>query len=54
MGSPDEFREVVALLNAGHLRPVVDSVHPWRDARKAWERLEAQEQFGNVVLDWTA
>ena len=54
MGSPDEFREVVALVNAGHLRPVVDRVYPWSDARKAWERLEAQEQFGNVVLDWTS
>lgn len=54
MGTPDEFQEVVALLNAGSLRPVVDSVHPWKRAREAWERLEAQEQFGNIVLDWTA
>jgi len=54
MGSADEFQEVVALLNAGSLRPVVDSVHPWKRAREAWERLEAQDQFGNIVLDWTA
>lgn len=53
MGTSDEFREVVALMNCGHLRPVVDSVHPWSKAREAWERLEAQEQFGNIVLDWT-
>jgi len=54
MGTVDEFREVVALLNAGHLKPVVDSVHSWADARRAWERLEAQEQFGNIVIDWTS
>ncbi len=54
MGTVDEFQEVVALLNAGSLRPVVDSVHPWRNAQEAWARLEAQEQFGNIVLDWTA
>jgi NADPH:quinone reductase-like Zn-dependent oxidoreductase len=53
MGTPDEFREVVALLNAGHLRPVVDQVFKWSDARDAWARLEAQDQFGNIVLDWT-
>ncbi|MGP1346458.1 MAG: zinc-binding dehydrogenase [Phycisphaerales bacterium] len=52
MGSTDEMREVVALLKAGHLAPVVDSVHPWRDAPKAWARLESQEQFGKIVLDW--
>ena len=53
MGTPDEFREVVALLNAGHLRPVVDQVFKWSDAPDAWARLEAQDQFGNIVLDWT-
>ena len=53
MGTPDEFREVVALLNAGHLTPVVDKVFGWREAGDAWARLEDQEQFGNVVLDWT-
>lgn len=52
MGSIDEFREIVALFRAGALRPVVDSVHPWSDARKAWQRLESGEQFGNVVLSW--
>jgi len=54
MGSTDEFQEIVALLNAGALRPVVDSVHPWNKAADAWQRLEAQEQFGNIVLDWNA
>lgn len=53
MGTPDEFREVVALLNAGHTRPVIDSVHQWTHARDAWERLESQEQFGNIVIDWS-
>lgn len=52
MGSNDEFREIAALFRAGHLAPVVDTVFPARDARKAWERLEAAEQFGKIVLDW--
>jgi NADPH:quinone reductase-like Zn-dependent oxidoreductase len=52
MGSIDEFKEIVSLFRAGQLKPVVDSVHPWTDARKAWQRLEAGEQFGNIVLTW--
>ena len=53
MGTNDEFREVMALYCAGELMPVIDRVLPARDARKAWERLEAQEQMGKIVLDWT-
>lgn len=52
MGSQDEFREIVALFRAGKLKPVVDSVHPWENARQAWTRIEAGDQFGNVVLVW--
>ncbi len=52
MGTNDELREIAALFQAGHLRPVVDSVYKWNDAPSAWARLEAAEQFGKVVLDW--
>lgn len=53
MGSNNEFRELAALFRAGKLEPVVDSVVPAKDARKAWERLEGAEQFGKIVLDWS-
>ena len=52
MGSNDDFAEVVSLFNAGHLAPVVDSVHDWREAPAAWARLESGEQFGKVVIRW--
>lgn len=52
MGSTDELRELCALLDAGRLSPVIDSVFNWRDGRSAWERLEAQDQFGKIVIDW--
>ncbi len=54
MGSVDEFREVTALFNAGHLSPVIDSVHTPAEGRAAFERLESGEQFGKVVIDWRA
>lgn len=54
MGSNNEFAEVVSLFRAGHLSPVIDSVHPWSKAPKAWKRLEDSEQFGKIVLRWDA
>lgn len=53
MGSNDELRELAALFRAGRLKPVVDKVLPAREARSAWQRLEAAEQFGKIVLDWS-
>lgn len=52
MGTNDEFRELAALLRAGHLRGTVDRVFPASEASAAWARLEAGEQFGKVVLRW--
>ncbi len=52
MGSNDEFKEVAALLRAGLVKPVVDKVYPARDAREAYARLEAGEQFGKIVVRW--
>ena len=52
MGDMEEFRQVVKLLTAGQLRPVVDQVHRPQEAREAWTRLESGAQFGNLVIDW--
>lgn len=52
MGDMDEFRSVVALFRRGLLKPVVDSVHAAADGRAAFERLEAAEQFGKIVVRW--
>lgn len=51
MGNAQEYREVVRLLGQGQLRPLVDSVHPLADARRAFERLEAGDQMGKVVVE---
>lgn len=52
MGSNDEFREVARLFRLGSLGAVVDQVIDAADAVKAYERLEAAEQFGKIVLRW--
>ncbi len=52
MGSNSEFAEAVSLFRAGHVKPAVDHVFGWRDAPKAWARLEGEGQFGKIVLRW--
>jgi NADPH:quinone reductase-like Zn-dependent oxidoreductase len=52
MGSNDELREIARLLRQGSLDAVVDSVFEASEVVKAYERLEAGEQFGKIVLRW--
>lgn len=53
MGDMAEFAQVTSLFRAGHIRPVVDRVFDAPNARQAYERLEAGEQFGKIVLRWS-
>jgi len=54
MGNDEEFRQVVALLAQGVLRPVVDTILPLRAAGEALARLASGQQFGKLVLDIAA
>lgn len=53
MGSAHEFQEVASLFRAGQLAPIIDTVYTPEDATKAYERLEAGEQFGKLVIRWS-
>lgn len=50
MGSRAESLAVLEHVQNGRLTPVVDSVLPLAEARRAHERLEAREAFGKIVL----
>jgi NADPH:quinone reductase-like Zn-dependent oxidoreductase len=50
MGTQDDFRGAYALVASGRAKPLVDSVFPLADARRAHERLEAGDQLGKIVL----
>ncbi|MDH4043115.1 MAG: zinc-binding dehydrogenase [Gemmatimonadota bacterium] len=53
MGNAEEYREIVRLLGQGHLRPLIDSVHPLAEARGAFERLMNGDHMGKVVVEPT-
>lgn len=50
MGGFQELREVLALVEKGKLKPVVDSTFPLPEARKAQEKMLKRGQFGKIVL----
>lgn len=50
MGNDAEFDAVVEHFRAGRLRPVLDRVYDLGEAGEAFERLQAGEQFGKLVL----
>jgi NADPH:quinone reductase-like Zn-dependent oxidoreductase len=50
MANRGEFEDLLRVVFAGRLKPVIDSVLPLDHVREAHERLEAGGQFGKVVL----
>ncbi len=50
MGSRQELDQVLALVQEGRLKPVVDTVFPLKEAAKAQATLESRNFFGKLVL----
>lgn len=50
MGTSREFTGLLSAVEAGRIRPVVDSVFPLSEPVKAYERLESPAGFGKVVV----
>lgn len=51
MSPLNEFREVMDLVVAGALKPVIDRTYALEDAARAQERLWRNENFGKITLD---
>ena len=54
MGTDDEFRDMLKLIERAKIRPVVDRVLPLSQAIEANRLIEESAQMGKVVLDCTA
>lgn len=50
MGSERDFHELLSLVTAGRLKPLVDQVFPMSDAAAALERMERNQHMGKIVL----
>jgi putative PIG3 family NAD(P)H quinone oxidoreductase len=46
------IRDVLPLLQTGHVRPVVDETFPMSKIREAHRKLESDQTFGKIVLSW--
>jgi NADPH:quinone reductase-like Zn-dependent oxidoreductase len=50
MGTHQDFKDVLTMLWAGKLKPVIDRVMPLSEGRKAYEIMQQGEQLGKIVL----
>ena len=50
MGTRQDFSEVMELVFAGKLQPVLDREFPLAEAAAAHERLQSGEQLGKITL----
>ena len=50
MGTHQDFKDVVAMLWAGKLKPVIDRVMPLSEGRRAYEIMQQGGQLGKIVL----
>ena len=50
MGTHQDFKDVVALLWKGKLKPVIDRQMPLSEGQKAYEIMEKGQQMGKIVL----
>lgn len=50
MGTRSDFEQVMALIFAGKLSPVLDETFALKDARRAQERMEQGKFFGKIIL----
>ncbi|MFW6163936.1 MAG: zinc-binding dehydrogenase, partial [Planctomycetota bacterium] len=50
MGSAEDARLMLRTVVLAGIEPVIDSVHPLAEARRAMARMAAGEQFGKILL----
>ncbi len=52
MGTLQDLKELLKMVDAGKLKPVVDHVYKFQDIQEAHKRLEDGKQFGKIVMEW--
>jgi NADPH:quinone reductase-like Zn-dependent oxidoreductase len=52
VGSRDMFEDMCRAMEQHRIRPVVDKVYPWEEARAAFQAMQGGEHFGKIVLEF--
>lgn len=50
MGSRRDFIDMLEVVNAKKIKPLIDSVWPLEEIQSATSKLEEQRQFGKIVI----
>jgi zinc-binding alcohol dehydrogenase/oxidoreductase len=50
MGSPEDFRSMIAFVTEYQIRPVVDRVFPFNEGEAAFRWMDDARQFGKIVI----
>jgi NADPH:quinone reductase-like Zn-dependent oxidoreductase len=50
MGSPADFKEMVAFVNKYKIHPVIDKVFPFSNGEAAMRHMDSAQQFGKIVI----
>ncbi len=50
MGSPRDFKQMLAFVSKHEIRPVIDAVFPLAAGNEAFKRMDEGSQFGKIVL----
>jgi zinc-binding alcohol dehydrogenase/oxidoreductase len=51
MGTRDEFLSMLHFLESRNIKPVIDKTFPLADIASAYERMNAADQFGKIVVE---
>jgi zinc-binding alcohol dehydrogenase/oxidoreductase len=50
MGSPEDFKNMLAFVEKHKIKPEIDKIFPMEDTEIAFKYMENQEQFGKIVI----
>ncbi|WP_346769062.1 zinc-binding dehydrogenase [Crystallibacter degradans] len=50
LGSPDDFAQMLDLVDKHQIRPLIDSVYPLSEVAEAHHHLESRKHLGKLVL----
>ena len=51
MGSPDDFKAMLEMINEHEIVPVIDEVFPLAQAEQAVQKMGSSSQFGKIILN---